>query len=155
MDMYSTSSSVKALEMKRRGIGEKLIVEGTCTRKPKDWKNFLCNDENKKQFVKLIYNVWRGDTITHKLKRREVLLIKEDEAFNIAHQYADEQPITELASNQQETVSRIVLYCMYGADNGYDCVKSPDIDIFWILLHHVATINYQILLRLDMAAKDT
>lgn len=45
-DMYSTHS-VKALERKRRGITEKLLVKGANTKKPSDWKAFLCNEETK------------------------------------------------------------------------------------------------------------
>ena len=71
------------------------------------------------------------------------MLINEDEAFNMAHHYANEQPITELSSNQEEIDSRVVLYCMYAADNDCDCahIKIPVSDIFWILLHHSVTIN--------------
>ena len=52
-DMYS-SSSVKSLERKRSGSGEKLILKGKKTKKPSDWKSFLTNSENKKQLIELI-----------------------------------------------------------------------------------------------------
>ena len=44
---------------------------------------------------------------------------------------------------------------MYAADSGYDCerVKSPDRDVFWILLHHSATINCQILFETGHGSK--
>ena len=45
-DMYS-SPSVKSLERKRRGSGEKLILKGKKTKKPCDWKSFLTNSEKK------------------------------------------------------------------------------------------------------------
>jgi len=46
-DMY-VDDSVKNLERKRIGVADKLIVKGFSTRKPKDWKAFLQNEENEK-----------------------------------------------------------------------------------------------------------
>ena len=43
--------SVKSMERRRRGCGEKLILKGEATKKPQDWKLFLSNDENKIQFI--------------------------------------------------------------------------------------------------------
>ena len=40
------------------GSGDKLI-KGANTKKPKCWKEFLSNDENKHQLIKLILNVWQ------------------------------------------------------------------------------------------------
>ena len=45
-DMCS-SSSVKSLERKRRGSGEKLILKGKKTKKPSNWKSFF--DKQRKQ----------------------------------------------------------------------------------------------------------
>jgi len=43
-----------------------------------------------------------------------------------------------LYSDQQETDTRVVLYYMCAQDKGYATarVKTPDTDIFFILLHH-------------------
>jgi len=53
--------------------------------------------------------------------------------------------ITELQSDQEETDSRVVLYCMYryAAEKGYQYVrvKTPDSDILWILLFHADKIK--------------
>ena len=45
-------------------------------------------------------------------------------------------------SNQEETDSRVVLYCQYAHNQGYEHVRvrSPDTDIFFILLHHAKTL---------------
>ena len=51
-DMYQ-DCSVKGVERNRRGCGEKLIVRGEKTRRPKDWKDFLTNDENNAQLIRL------------------------------------------------------------------------------------------------------
>ena len=50
--------------------------------------------------------------------------------------------IHELKSSQEETDTRIVLYALKGAADGYKHVRvrSPDSDIFFILLHHAKGI---------------
>ena len=137
-DMYSTNS-VKALERKRRGITEKLLVKGANTKKPCDWKVFLCNEENKEQLIGLMYTCW-SDLVQDD---RRVILIKNGEAFDIAQA----ENIPDLRSNQEETDSRVVLYCIYAAEQGYQYarVRSPDSDIFWILLYHARKIDITIL----------
>lgn len=50
--------------------------------------------------------------------------------------------IHELVSNQEETDTRVVLYLKYAAKLGYKSavVRTPDTDIFMILLHHAHSI---------------
>ena len=55
--MYSTTS-VKALEIKRRGSSDILIVKELKTKKSQNWKNFLCNEDNKQQLVELMHTFW-------------------------------------------------------------------------------------------------
>ena len=47
------------------------------------------------------------------------------------------QEILELVSNQEETDARVVLYPSYVVKHGYKSavVRTPDSDIFFILLH--------------------
>ena len=56
--------------------------------------------------------------------------------------------IHELVSNQEETDTRVVLYLMYAAKLGYKPagVRTPDTDIFLILLHHAHSIPLNIYL---------
>ena len=65
-DMYH-DCSVKGVEKKRRGCGEKLIVRGEKTRRPKDWKDFLTNDENKEQLIRLLLSTSRSKLFSQKL----------------------------------------------------------------------------------------
>ena len=52
------------------------------------------------------------------------------------------QELESLYSNQEETDSRVVLYCKYAHEQGYEHVRvrSPDTDIFLIMLHHAKTL---------------
>ena len=48
--------------------------------------------------------------------------------------------IPEIFSDQEETDTRVILYCAYAQKQGYETVRirSPDSDIFFILLHHAS-----------------
>ena len=49
----------------------------------------------------------------------------------------------DLGSNQEETETRIVIYCKYGNDQGYKyiTVRSPDTDVFFILTYYAKLID--------------
>ena len=56
--------------------------------------------------------------------------------------------IDELVSNQEETDTRVVLYLNYAAKLGYKSavVRTPDTDVFFILLHYAHSIPLAIYL---------
>ena len=51
--------------------------------------------------------------------------------------------VEELRTNHEETDTKIVVYSIYGSNNKYECIKirSPDSDLFFILLHHAPKID--------------
>ena len=54
----------------------------------------------------------------------------------------------ELVSNQEETDTRTALYLKYAAKLGYKLavIRTPDTDIFFILLHHAQSIALTVFL---------
>ena len=58
------------------------------------------------------------------------------------------QEIPTIYSNQEETDTRVVVYLHYAASLGYKdaVVRTPDTDIFVILLHHAHSINLNVYL---------
>ena len=56
--------------------------------------------------------------------------------------------IHTLYSNQEETDSRVILYLYHAVKMGYKSavVRTPDTDIFFIILHHCHSINLTIYL---------
>ena len=72
--------SVKAVERLRRESAAKLIVGGENTKKPKEWKPFLTNNENKKQLIEVLIAVWSSDSFKDSIRDRVVILICEGEA---------------------------------------------------------------------------
>ena len=55
----------------------------------------------------------------------------------------DKEELFELASSQEETDTRVALYAAFGKSNGYKTirVRSPDSDVFFILLHHANILD--------------
>ncbi|KAG1653091.1 hypothetical protein GQR58_025810 [Nymphon striatum] len=148
-DMYFPRS-VKSQERERRGCGEKRIIKGVNTRRPESWTEFLTNEENKKQLINLIQQTWEGDDFHSKLKNKSVILINEGKAMKLSSEN-DSREVSKieipcLLSNQEETDKRVILYSFYAEENGFQevCVRSPDSDIFFILLHFVRSIRANI-----------
>ena len=139
-DMYK-ENSIKSMERARRGCGEKMLIKGEKTRKPSDWKAFLSNAENKKQLIALLLAVWGSDNYAQKLQNRQIWYICEGKAFRLSSEdgnTTETTPVSVLDSSQEETDSRVALYCKYGSELGYKSirVRSPDSDIFFLLLYY-------------------
>ncbi|KAL5014823.1 hypothetical protein ScPMuIL_000962 [Solemya velum] len=148
--VFSTDSydpeSIKAMERRRRGTSEKLLIRGEKTKRPPDWKAFLTNDENKQQFINLLLKEWSTDQYAPMLKDRKVVLVCNGEAYLLTSTdgvSTTKFAVESLQSSQEETDTRIVLYCQFGKDRGYEHirVKSPDTDVFFLLLHYAATVD--------------
>ena len=115
-DMY-TPNSVKSMERERRGCSEKLIVKGASTKKPSDWKQFLTNDDNKTQFINLLCKTWSNHSYANKLLGRKIIIVCEGAAYlpkSEEGQITAKMEIETLHSSQEETDSRVIVYCMYG-----------------------------------------
>lgn len=119
------------------------------TKKPVNWKNFLLNSDNKSQLVNILYDVWSADGFAEKLAERKVLIVVQGHCYLLSTDgktvKKSELPI--LFSSQEETDTRVILYCAYAQHNDYEIVRirSPDSDIFFITLHHAEKFNITIL----------
>ena len=141
--VFSTDSyypdSIKSHERKRRGSSNRILLEGPNTRRPPDMKVFLHNSENKSQLNALLLKVWGSPDAYDRLKDRNVLLVVEGIVYRFA---ASNGKVTmdilpTLSSNQEETDTRVILYIGYAEKCGFEnvVIRSPDSDIFFILLH--------------------
>lgn len=136
-------------ERLRGSTSQKHILSGPATRKPKDMMEFLCNDENKMQLFQLILQVFQNEVAVSSVKKSETsIVVAGGKAFNLTENdgKADAQEIHELTSNQEETDKRVILYLKYAAQKGFNSavLRIPDTDIFFILLHHAASIGIEI-----------
>ncbi len=142
--------SIESEEREKGGCGENRIIKGVNTRRPESWTEFLTNEENKRQLINVIEQTWEGDDFHSKLKNKSVILINAGKASRLSSENESEVSKTEipcLLSNQEETDTRVVLYSIYAADIGFKeiYVRSPDSDIFFILLRFASTIRATIL----------
>ncbi len=67
-DCYQPDS-IKAQERLRRGFTEKYIIDGPNTRKPYDFKSFLCNELNKQQLCDLLLKVWGSNEAASRIEK--------------------------------------------------------------------------------------
>ena len=94
-----------------------------------------------------LLKVWGSDKLAYKLKNRHVICIREGDAFLLSSEDGKKIEITEiqeLSSSQEETDSRVIfLYCRYCKNIVYKYirVKSPDTDLFFILLHYAQSFT--------------
>lgn len=86
---------------------------------------------------------WSG--LVHDVQK--VILIKNKEAFSIFPQFF----FHELRLTQGETDSKVVLYCIYAAQQGYKYARarSPDSDMLLILLYYAREIDDTIFFKTD------
>ncbi|XP_034071932.1 uncharacterized protein LOC117545981 [Gymnodraco acuticeps] len=153
--LFSTDSyhpgSIKAQESLRRGSSEKIILAGPATRKPYDFKMFLTNDDKKKQLCQLLLRVWSDQQAASRLERTEMaVLVVEGRAHQLlsSNGKVEVSELPTIYSNQEETDTRVVLYLHHAAALGYKnaVVRTPDSDIFVILLYHAHAIRLTIYL---------
>ena len=69
------------MEWSNRGSGEKRLIKKENTRRPQKWNDFLCNDSNKQQLVRVILKVWSGNDFRDKLQNKTFIAVCEEKAF--------------------------------------------------------------------------
>lgn len=65
-----------------------------------------------------------------------------------AHLQVKVSEVPELYSSQEETDTRVILYLHHAVYQGYESavVRTPDTDLFFLLLHHAQSIKLTIIL---------
>ena len=91
---FSTDSchpdSIKTQERQRRGCGEQFILDGSETRKTKDFKTFLTNDANKRHLCEVLLKLWGRPVATSRLQKcTDTVIIVEGTAHRL--QYSNKQ----------------------------------------------------------------
>ena len=83
--------------------------------------------------------MWSNDAFAPKLERKTVIAVCDEKVYKLSSDDSVSVKMTEVLELQ--------FYCNYASDNGYDYVKvrSPDSDIFFILLYYAADLGIRIL----------
>ena len=143
------ADSIKAQERLRRGFSQTYIIDGPATRRPADFKLFLANEENKRQLCRLLLRVWGSKVAASRLDKCGTAVAYQLDSCN--GEVATHE-IHELSSDQEEKDTWVVLYLHYAAKLGCKSavVRTPDSDIFFILLHHAHSVSLNIYLDIGM-----
>lgn len=116
-------------------------MKGPSTRVPKEWKAFLQNSTNKENLIALILSEWQKDVYAPKLLNRQILFVHKVTCYSLisdGHIVQIDQ-IEELSSSQEEADGRIILHCLHIAEKEQSVeivVRSPDTDVFVLLIHY-------------------
>ena len=107
--------SIKSAERKRRGCGDKYIVQGELTKHPQDWPAFRTNGENKEQLIHLLAQTWSSETCAEEIHSRPLIFIEDGKAsfFSSDGKTTTVTRVPEIDSSQAATDNRIILYLKY------------------------------------------
>ena len=131
--------SLKSAERKARGISSKVIIPSNKSKIPRNFSDFLKNDDSKRRLIYLMM----GTMIADKTKALNLLCCQEI-YFST---YEDCRKVTltscevvpELISNQEEADTKLILHCFHALNTHPSkiLVRSPsgDTDILVILLN--------------------
>ena len=145
-------NSIKQTERLRRGCSSTYLIGGVKTKLPRDFKTFLLSPENKHQLLEFLLTEWQSERYASKLHGRTVFFVRDKDCFCLTSvdglTVAATQTL-ELVSNQEEADTRIILHCLHAAQQVPDTygivVRSPDTDVFVLLLHYSFRIPHQLL----------
>ena len=151
IDSYNVKS-IKSLERMRRGSSQTLVVAWTVNKNPRDWKSFLSNDENKRNFINLLLQLWEDDKYAEQLKDREIMFASAEQCTRLtsSDRVTTESTIVHsLCSSHEEADNLIILYCFHAAQNNCDeiVVHSPHTDVFLLLLYFATEMSKPLFLQ--------
>ena len=98
---------IKSLKRTRRGESQAYILRGSSTKLPREWKSFLKNDENKKQFIQFLLHEWQQDTSAQLLLNRKVIFACEKQCFVLSTadgDTIDARLLQNLSSSHEEAL---------------------------------------------------
>ena len=134
--------SIKNSERKKRAFtgSNVLKIYGKKQKTPTQWKKFLNNGENKESLAGFIVDEWKESKSEH-FRGVTLYATNKDQCVKfLPSQNESEKPeceqIHELHSDHEEADTRLLLHANHASSCGYThvCVKSPDTDVFLLLV---------------------
>ena len=124
----------------RRGESYKITIAGRSMRTPKDWKEFLKNEDNKKQLVNFLLTEWQQDTYATALQNREIYFAGDNSCYILTSLdviSTESRIINKLSTSQEEADTIMILHSLYADTEEEDdidiIVRSADTDVFVLL----------------------
>ena len=145
-DTY-VGGSIKHIESLRRNQSNKILLKGPEMSVPLNWKNFMGNDYNKTQLIKFLLQQWSSSKYASSLKDRRVYFVCQQNCFLLTSTdglTVSNRSIESLNSTQEEADTRMLLHLTHADRENSESaiiVRSPDTDVFLLLLHYCMDIK--------------
>jgi len=127
------------------------LIGGPATKLPRDFAAFLMDSDNKRSLIDFICCQWQSPAYAGRLNGRNIYAVSKEHCTHLYSENGNSvnaSAVDDLQSSQEKADTRIVLHCMYAANNSSSdealVVRSPDTDVFVILIHYCSRINRQI-----------
>lgn len=121
---------------------------GPSAKVPRDWKKFLCWEENKRRLGSFLLEEWKKDKYAPKLLGKRLVVVNERARVSLRSIGGNSmiaEEVEELCSSHEEANTRIILHCnnvaVNSPENSVILVRSSDTDEFILLLRFVRHIN--------------
>ena len=144
--------SIKDVERSRRGSSATYHIGGRMTKLPRDFASFMLNAENKTQLIRFLLTEWQLPEYAQCLCSRTIFFVCEEMCYSLHSDDGCSTTVTvvdRLCSSQEEADTRIILHCPFAAESmsadGSIVVRSPDTDVFILLLAYTSEIHSRVL----------
>ena len=108
--------SIKSIERMRRGDSYQHTIAGPSMTTPKIWKEFLKNEDNKKELIQFIFTEWQKDTYANLLHNREIFFASDNLCYiltSLDGNVTESRPVTNLSTSQEEADTIIILHTLH------------------------------------------
>ena len=151
-DVYR-DESIKNAQRTRRSTGRLLYQNLKPSQPVKQCSNFLSSSHNKREFIKSIVSAWKARSLN--VSQKKLFVGYENHCCCFSSDGVSDIP--ELASNQEEADTRMLLHIQHEAAQSHDLksfiVHSPDTDVFILCLSYLHSINRPIFFKTGVKDK--
>ena len=125
-------------------------MRGASTKVPKnnEWKSLLLDISNKRNLITFLLTSWEEDSYAPLFGNRDIYFVCEDHCTLLRTPdglTVESQLQSFLSSSKEEADGKIILHCFFAAQTSDELlVRSPDTDVFLLLLHFAEQIKKQL-----------
>ena len=150
-DSYQ-KSSIKNFERKNRGSNKPFLLKGRLTKVPRNWGDFMTNEDNKIQLIQFLLKDWKNSKFASRLKNKNIYYVNGPTCTRLTSAdglFVEYEEVEELFSTHEEADTKIILHMIHISlntpTNETIIVRSPDTDVFILLLKFSRQIKQKLL----------
>ncbi len=149
-DTYPTVSIKNTERERRSSAGVTRIRIGSANQKvPRQFKKFLSLGENKTSLVEFIFQHLTSLDLTEEIRGIHMFFTHGPDCHELYVDYNNAlhvNVVQELFSNQEEADTRLILHAHHASsDHETTTIRSPDTDVFILLLHHRTELSTSVI----------